>query len=242
MQFLPGCTLDEIILGAEPPALDTAFSIFEQTLIEIWRASIMPGPAPTDYVQQTRKRIPAVLQVHPDFVRPQRHVSGASVLSTEELLAACEAAEQELPAPYTVFIHGDFNANNVVYDQRTERIHFIDLHRSMRADFVQDISVFLISNFRLPVFDAALRARLDRTIRTFLGFAREFAGEQNDATFEARLALALARSLYTSTRFELHPAFAKEMFLRSHFLLEQVARHRGKPWEAFRLPETVLYA
>ena len=55
------------------------------------------------------------------------------------------------------------------------------------------------------------------------------------------MALALARSFYTSSRFELNYAFSREMFLRAHYLLEQVAAHQGRPWEDFRLPGQILF-
>jgi hypothetical protein len=72
-------------------------------------------------------------------------------------------------------------------------------------------------------------------------FARDFALKKKDAAFHARLALALARSFYTSTRFELNTTFAKNMYLRSHFLLDRLVAHKGVPWEDFVFPVEVLY-
>ncbi len=68
-----------------------------------------------------------------------------------------------------------------------------------------------------------------------------FAEENEDATFEARLTLALARSFYTSCRFELNYNFAREMYMRAVFLLEKITAHKGQPWEEFRLPEDILF-
>jgi hypothetical protein len=73
-----------------------------------------------------------------------------------------------------------------------------------------------------------------------LSFAHDFAERSGDRTFWARLALAAARSLYTSTRFELDQGFAREMFLRSHFLMDKIIGHAGTPWETFRFPREVL--
>jgi hypothetical protein len=106
---------------------------------------------------------------------------------------------------------------------------------------VQDVSVFLVSNFRTPVVDPELRERLNLIMTGFLRFAESFAEKQGDRTFAFRLALALARSFYTSTRFELDPLFAREMYLRAIYLLEKVAAHRGRPADEFVLPEYVLY-
>ena len=76
------------------------------------------------------------------------------------IIDAAEAVERTLVAPYTVLIHGDYNTNNILYDPAEDRIHYIDLHRSADADLVQDVSVYMISHFRLPVFDAPRRKML----------------------------------------------------------------------------------
>jgi len=131
--------------------------------------------------------------------------------------------------------------NNIVYNQSKERIHFVDLSRSEMADYVQDGSVFLVSNFRIPVFEEKLRDRLNGVIEIFFEFLKNFSQAQGDETFDARMALGLARSFYTSTRFEMNPEFAKEMYLRAVFLLEKVFNHQERPWDAFKLPNHVLY-
>ena len=55
-----------------------------------------------------------------------------------------------------------------------------------------------------------------------------------------RLALGLARSLATSTRFVLDEDFAKSMFLKSRYLLEQLLKHPADQLETFKLPQEVL--
>jgi aminoglycoside phosphotransferase (APT) family kinase protein len=147
--------------------------------------------------------------------------------------------ERTLAAPYTVLIHGDYNTNNILYDQAEDRIHYIDLHRSADADLVQDVSVYMVSNFRLPIFDKARRNVLSAVILEMRRFAAAFAARHGDATFDIRLALGLGRSLVTSTRFELSERFARLMFHRGVFLLERVAAHTGDPAD-FRLPIDAL--
>ncbi|MFW5735659.1 MAG: phosphate uptake regulator PhoU, partial [Oceanidesulfovibrio sp.] len=71
-------------------------------------------------------------------------------------------------------------------------------------------------------------------------FAKDYGVEHGDTAFDARLALGLARSFITSTRFELNPRFAKDMFLRGVYLLEKILDHRGKPWDDFVLSEDAL--
>ncbi len=164
-----------------------------------------------------------------------------SVPSSKELIEACEQIEKDIPAAFTIFIHGDFNTNNIVYNHEEQKVNYIDLYRSRRADYVQDASVFLISNFRLPVFEPKLRNRINNLIQHFIKIFSVFAEKHNDRTYEARMAMALARSYYTSSRFELNYVFAKEMFLTSHFLMERIVAHNGKPWESFRLPTEILF-
>ncbi|MBF0510523.1 MAG: phosphotransferase, partial [Deltaproteobacteria bacterium] len=243
VQFLAGCTLDEVILNAAEEPLRNAFFILKQILEEVWRQTRQDGPMATDYLNQIRARLPQIHRVHENFSRPAKYLGVTKVASSEELLSACSEIESRLPAPFAVLIHGDFNVNNVVYNHELQRVHFIDLYRSRYADYVQDVSVFLISNFRIPVFDEELRSRLNWIIEKFYEFSSQLALSWQDRTFNARLALALSRSFYTSTRFELNKEFAREMYLRAHFLMEKVAGYgaAGGSWTDFVFPLSVLY-
>jgi len=191
-------------------------------------------------MSQLGSRMDAVLHIHPGFIRAEKAVCGAVAASTTALVARCSAIEHELAAPFSVLIHGDFNVNNLVYNHQDQRLHYLDVHRSRQQDYVQDASVFLVSNFRMPVFEPQLRQRIHWLMDEFLSFTRTFAQQTGDDTFEARMALALARSLFTSTRFELNPAFSRGMCQRAHYLMERVAEHQGRPWQSFRLPDCAL--
>jgi phosphate uptake regulator len=240
VEFLPGCTLDEGLLTTDEEILRNAFFTFKQTVREVWESTRKLEPMATDYMDQALERLGAVRQVHPALYRNAMSLGAWTVESTEDLLHHAKRLEAEIPAPFSVFIHGDLNVNNVVYNHEAQRVHYVDVHRSRQADYVQDVAIFLVSNFRLPIFESRLRARIDRVIDDFLNYARELASQWKDDTFEARLTLGLARSLLTSTRFELNEDFAKDMFLRSHFLLEKLTGGEGPPWENFRLPPGVL--
>jgi hypothetical protein len=240
MEFLRGCTLDEMILLADQNLLRNALFVLENTLQETWTITHTPVPAQMNYIQQIQDRLPAIMQVHPEFWRTPQSVGSAEVRSCDELLRQSAEAEQELHSPFTVFIHGDFNCNNIVYNHEFEKIHYIDVYRSTDADYVQDISVFLVSNFRMPVFEPDHRKRINSVIRRFYNFAHAFAIKHGDNLFQARLTFALARSFYTSTRFEMNSQFARAMFNRAVFLLEKLCVYHGKPWEDFVLPVDVL--
>ncbi len=241
VEFLRGCTMDEVLLTGSEELSQNALFILLQTLREIWEKTRTNAPMHTDYVSQLRSRLPAVRQVHPELYREPMDVGPARVPSTDELLAECSALEVELEAPFTVFTHGDFNVNNIVYDHVQQAVRYIDLYRSRDFDYVQDASVFMVSNFRMPVFEPNLRQRLNWAIQEFYGFCTTFALQNDDKTFQARMAFALARSFYTSTRYEMNFAFAKEMYLRAHFLMEKIIAHRDSPWHHFVLPQDVLY-
>jgi len=241
VEFLNGCTLDEVILSGDDEYVRNALFIFESTVLETWTTTMECLPVKTDYMRQMQQRLSGVLQTHPEFWRTPQTLGRTEVRSTEELLNHCAAIEDELEAPFSVFIHGDFNVNNVVYNHAEQQVHYIDLYRSRDFDYIQDSSVFLVSNFRMPLFDAEHRQRLNSVIRQFYGFVKGFAKQHDDPTFEARMAFALARSFYTSTRFELNFQFAKEMYNRSMFLLEKIHHFRGGDWRHFSLPEDILY-
>jgi len=241
VEFLPGCNLDEVLLTAGEDVLKNAVFIMTQTVQDIWETTRKSEPVPAAFIAQVDSRLEAVLQIHPGFNRPEKIICGTKAPATTALLATCAAIEKELAAPFSVLIHGDFNVNNLVYNHQTQRMHYLDVHRSRQQDYVQDVSVFLISNYRMPVFESHLRERIHWIMSEFLSFARNFAAQNADATFEARMALALARSLFTSTRFELNPAFSRGMCQRAHYLMERVAEHRGRPWQDFVLPEQVLF-
>ena len=242
VEFLPGCNLDEVLLTAGEDVLQNALFIMTQTVQDIWETTRTPAPVPAAFMAQLSSRMDAVLQIHPGFRRPAKAVCGHEVPGTTELLAACAEVEAELSSPFSVLIHGDFNVNNMVYNHQNQRLYYLDVHRSRQFDYVQDASVFLVSNYRMPVFETQLRARIHWIMEEFLAFARAFAKDKADATFEARMALALARSLFTSTRFELNPAFSRGMCQRAHYLMERVAEHRSRPWQDFVLPERVLFS
>ena len=240
VEFLSGCTLDQIILTEDIDVIDNVIFLLEHAILEVWKKTKNIAPLHTDYMKQLKARIEAVRMVHPEFLRSELKINSFSSLSTESLINECRKIEENLPAPFSVFIQGDFNTNNIVYNHEEQKINYIDLYRSRDADYVQDASVFLVSNFRMPVFDSELRERLNFTSLYFFRTFQRFARENNDTTFEVRMALALARSFLTSTRFELQYEFAKEMSNRSHFLMERILAYQTKPWENFSLSDSIL--
>lgn len=240
LEYIEGNTLKDILLHGDMSAYEHAFDLLVRSLTSIWDRTYQPGPASGDYMRQLDHRMEDVFETHPEF-EPRRTVIGE--IETEPLDTMIERArkiESLLPAPFTVFIHGDFNVDNIMYNPYKQSIHFIDLHRSSQKDMVQDISVFIVSNFRLPVSNEGVRHKLNRIIIDFFQFARSYAEHKGDTTFQARLALGLIRSFITSTRFEFDRHFSKAMFHRAIFLLEKISSHGSGSYESFKVPEYVL--
>jgi len=207
-----------------------------KTLGSIWKATRSDTPVSADFMRQLSRRLDEVYAIHPEFRQGNSTICGYAVPSFDELLKRATDYETRVKAPFSVYIHGDFNVDNIIYDPLEKKINYIDLHRSRYMDYVQDVSVFMVSNYRLQVLDKQLRKRILGLIRDFYRIARIFARKAGDGTFELRLALGLARSFVTSTRFILDKSLARAMFLRARYLIEQVLATDLKKAEAFRVP------
>jgi phosphate uptake regulator/aminoglycoside phosphotransferase len=240
LEYLGGCNLQQVVLTAEQEIVENACFLVTQTVGGLWEQTLVHQPIATDFMPQMRSRLDDVFRLYPTFATGSKRLGDLDIPSLDELLAAAADAESGLAAPFSVLLHGDFNLNNIVYDHTAQRIHYIDLHRSHDGDYVQDTAVFLASNFRLPVFGIKSRRQLELVMRRFLEFARSFAAEQGDASFEARLTFGMARALATSARFEMNRVFAQELFLRGMYLLERAVAHAGSPWEQLTFPDAVL--
>eukprot|EP00163_Fabomonas_tropica_P028565 TRINITY_DN5844_c0_g2_i1.p1 TRINITY_DN5844_c0_g2~~TRINITY_DN5844_c0_g2_i1.p1 ORF type:complete len:159 (-),score=7.58 TRINITY_DN5844_c0_g2_i1:33-509(-) len=153
-----------------------------------------------------------------------------------------DVIEEQIRAPYSVLIHGDFNVDNLIFDDLKNRIYFIDLHRASYSDYVQDMSVLMVSIYRLPIMDSDPRAEMMSLIRQLYLFTRRYANNNQDSTFDARLAIALARSFATSTRFIYDTGFARKLAFRATFLLEAITRQNPEKFEKFRLPLEEIFS
>ena len=236
IEHLAGHTFEQILLRESPELLDEALKQLSKTLRSVWRETRTKKPVNAHFMQQTAKRMGDVYAIHREFARNDARICGEQVPGFDALLKRAEAYEKDLDAPFSVYIHGDFNVDNIIYDPLEKRINFIDLHRSRYMDYVQDVSVFMVSNYRLQILDAPLRRRIMELAQSFYAFARRFAMKEGDATFELRLALGLARSFATSTRFILDKSLSRRMFLRARYLIEQALAVDPKDAANYRLP------
>lgn len=241
IEHLPGLTFEQILLHEPEERLDKALKFLVKTLRSVWNETKRKKVIGAQHVAQLRKRLPAVVELHPIFNTQAMKVCGQKISSLDMLLDKAEKIEAKLPPPFSVFIHGDFNVDNIIFDIDSEKIRFIDLHRSCYLDYVQDIAVFMVSNYRLQVLDKPTRARITKVAEHIYKFASGFAGKRGDSSFDIRLALGLARSFITSTRFILDKALAKKMFFRGVYLLERVIEMDAAERQSYRLPVRELF-
>ncbi|WP_158972036.1 phosphotransferase [Chachezhania sediminis] len=220
IEHLPGQTLEHILLNESDALLAEAQDALSSTLRDVWTRTRTDEPAAMGSMAQLKARMGDVIRVHPEFDEGTRRIGGLKIAGFEDLIERAATREAALAAPFSVFIHGDFNLDNIIYDPGERRIHFIDLHRSRYMDYVQDISVFLVSMYRLQIHDVPIRRRIAAMAGDFHNVSRKFARARKDTTFDYRLALGLARSFASSTRFVFDRAHARRMFQRSRYLLD----------------------
>lgn len=241
IEHLPGYTFEQLVLNESDALLAEAQKELAKTLRDVWRSTRTEDPADMASMHQLRRRLPEVYRVHPEFRAAPQRLGGVQLGGFDDLVRACEDREARLSAPFSVHIHGDFNLDNVIYDPNEKKIHFIDLHRSRYMDYVQDVSVFMVSNYRLQIQDIPVRRRLAQVAGDVHGVAAKFARVQKDKTFEYRLALGLARSFASSTRFVFDKSHARRMFIRSRFLMEQALSCPEGAEARFKMPIRELF-
>lgn len=241
IEHLAGLTFEQILLHEPNRLLRETRKQLNRTLTQVWRETRTRKPVSAAYMRQLSKRLEEVYTIHPEFRQDDCSICGKFVPSFGSLLKQAHRLEAGIKAPFSVYIHGDFNVDNIIYDPLEKKINFIDLHRSRYMDYVQDVSVFMVSNYRLQIFDAPLRKRILMLTRDFYRFSAAFARKSGDKTFELRLALGLARSFATSTRFILDESLARAMFLRARYLLELVLAADLKDPASFRVPVKEIF-
>jgi len=241
IEHLAGQTFEQILLHESPKLVKETLTQLADTVQDVWQETRTSEPVCASFMKQLSNRLEAVYEIHPEFNKSDSQIGDLKIPSFDTLLERAINYEKQLQAPFSVYIHGDFNLDNIIYDPDEQRINFIDLHRSRYMDYVQDISVFMVSNYRLQILDSALRKRIMKVSRLFYRMARNFARKSGDETFEIRLALGLARSFATSTRYILDKSLARAMFQRSRFLMEQVLATDPKQIREFQTPVKEIF-
>lgn len=240
-EYLTGETFDKLLLQKDRKTLKPALTKLFETLDQIWAETRTDQPCPAHYMAQLRKRLKNIYDVHPDFKSPSVSISGLKSATLETLIDEAEVLEDRLPVPCGVYIHGDFNLDNIIYDPVDNDINFIDLHRSDYLDFVQDLSVLMVSAYRLANFDPPVRKLIAQTMQAIYSFGQDYAERIDDTSYHLRMALGLSRSFLTSTRFVLDKQHAKAMHFRGRYLIEQVIRLTDEEQAHYRIPREIFH-
>jgi aminoglycoside phosphotransferase len=239
-EYLTGETFDALIQKRRQTTLKKALKALFTLLPEIWLETQISEPRPAHFMRQLKKRLRAVLHVHPEFKRTRLKIGSVAgsieKVDLKQLIDRAEKLEKKLAVPNAVYLHGDFNVDNILYDPQENKISFVDLHRSGYGDYVQDLSTFMVSCYRILNFDPKTRRLIGDAMLSTYAFGERFAKQQNDTTFHLRLALGLARGYITSTRFILEEHLAKAMFYRGQLLLEQVTQLSKQERADYRIP------
>lgn len=226
IEHLPGKTLERLVLTKHHEELDQAMTQMCEMLPKIWSSTKQNDKTGARFIQQLKKRLPAVQNIHPEFDATNTLIGELKRPALKDILTQAARIDEQHPAPFSVYIHGDFNLDNVIFDSKEQKLRFIDLHRSSYMDYVQDVSVFIVSGLRLPLFDQESRQIIANMATRLYETAAKFATTHQDRHFNKRMALGLARSLITSTRFILDESHAKSLYERGVYLLEHLLKHQ----------------
>lgn len=226
-EFVDGDLLSDIVLNGAWEEKVEALLALHRTLGRIWETTLVEEVPEISYVKQIRDRLSSVFNQHP-HLRMIRRTSTTAALSVGELLDLAGEVEPALAPPFSVMLHGDFNANNIMFNRKTGTVRFIDIHRSQHGDLVQDLGVFLVSGVRNPLARMTVLDDLKNLNKMTKRFAREFATKHGDTQFDQRLILSRARSFITSSRLISDFGFAKELYLEGLYYLDKFSE-RVKP-------------
>jgi phosphate uptake regulator/aminoglycoside phosphotransferase (APT) family kinase protein len=204
-EFVAGELLSDVYLSAAP--LERKLQVTDELLtltLSIWRLTTKEERACTSYSSQTRSRLSEVYAMHPylEFVADREGLVA--------MLDRLQDSEQVLAPRSSVWLHGDFNMNNVIFAKG--EIRFIDVHRSHYGDYLSDVGVFLVSTMRQPHLSDEIREQLLNVRVLVQNRVAAYAKETSDFCFDERLRCSLARSFLTSARVVVDERHARWLF------------------------------
>jgi len=241
IEYLPGDTFEKILLKGDQVGLDEALDRLFKTLRKLWLSTMVKDKANANFMGQLTKRLPASQRIHPNLFVGKQSLCGIHRPAFVDLINKVGRQEDAWSPHFSVLTHGDFNVDNIIFDSIKDKIRFIDLHRSKHQDYAQDISVLMVSIYRLQEERENVRELMMHAIRRIYAFSSKFANDQNDQFFDIRLATGLARSFATSVRFIHDAKLASRMALRAKYLLECILDMPCKKHAHFQLPQEMLF-
>ncbi|MDR2198883.1 MAG: phosphotransferase [Deltaproteobacteria bacterium] len=242
LEYVPARNLQTLFMENVPKDAYRGLELSLKIMADIWTETKREQPSSAEFMRQAESRLTESEFLYPELVKDHCSIGSLEAPPFSRLISSLKPVELMAPCPNSMRIHGDFNLSNILFDENSGEIRVLDLHRSRENDYVQDVSVMLVSILRLPVFKADARKRLNLAARNTYLFALDFARSLNDRTFETRLAFGLARSFLSSIRVVLEEKLARKFVERSRYLMEKIFHHarEGKALEDFRLNEEIL--
>ncbi|MDR2354283.1 MAG: phosphotransferase [Deltaproteobacteria bacterium] len=242
LEYIPSRNLQTLFMENAPSEAFEALRSSLEIMADIWKSTIKESPTSAEFIRQTESRMTAVGYLYPQLVKTSGSIGSMEILPLSKLLKQLRLVELKGRSAYSMIIHGDFNLSNILYDPNSKKIHMLDLHRSSMSDYVQDVTVMLVSILRLPIFKADTRARLNEAALEVYFFSKKFANSLDDKTYELRLAFGLTRSFLGSTRFVLEEKLAKQFVEKARYLLEKIYYFSKKdlPLTEFKISHEVL--
>jgi phosphate uptake regulator len=242
LEYVPARNLQAIFMENAPDAAFKGLLNALNVMAGLWRETKKDSPSLAEFARQAENRLPEAQSLYPQLIKFHGSIGSMEIAPLRNLLSSLKEMEKKTPAAHTMLIHGDFNLSNILYDPPKDQVFMLDLYRSRLNDYVQDVSVMLVSVLRLPVTDPDFRRKLTKAAFMVYDFAKDFASELSDQTYELRLAFGLARSFLTSTRFVLEEKLASVFVARARYLWEKlrIFQETGRPMEDFKLSREVL--
>jgi hypothetical protein len=242
LEYIPCRNLQALFMENAPDEAFKGLSIAVQTMASIWMETKKPKKSSAEFVRQAENRLSEAQTLYPQLIKFHGSIGQMEIEPFPKLLSALREVEMAAPSLASMLIHGDFNLSNILYEPKDSRVYMLDLYRSRENDYVQDVSVILVSILRLPIVDPQVRRRLTCAANLVHDFAKKFSQQLEDHTYEARLAFGLARSFFTSTRFIMEENMAEIFVARARYIWEKLYLYhlRGKPLEEFRLSKEIL--
>jgi len=232
LEYIEGQDLLQILINGGS-RLEQAMNLLVKQQALVWKRSQKSKQMKSSYVSQLISRKSDIQSVHPGLFEASHGL--------ELMIKEARKIERQLMVPFSTLIHGDFNADNILLRLDEKQVCYVDVHRSGYGDYVQDVSVFLVSNLRVPLFSPEVRQRLNLANQRMYECAAGYAGRQKDKMFHARLALGLFRSLITSTRFVFDKQFSAELMDRAKLIVDDLKAYENK-LNRFKVnPEYILY-
>lgn len=202
--------------------IEVAARLF-RTLEGLWNRTLTPRPPVSSFAAHVRDRLPELWAAHPE-IKPLRdrpvRLDNRAIPSLDGILDALSVLEEKWAPPFSVWIHGDLNVDNVLVEDPGPSFRLIDIHRAGPGDYLLDLSVLAISFIRHPAFQD------DPNASSYVSAVHRFAEDQarlrGDAAAPFRWKLALGRSFITSARLVLDDRLARRWFLKGLSLLEDL--------------------